>query len=494
MVMISSEVGQRIIRILYDQNRWWSTQTVPNTLSKPFKRRDFYFLKDKILEKEITAVVGPRQVGKTTILYQLIEHLIKDRKVDPRRILYLSFDYPYLTTITETPMNDIFEIYSTQILHEPIQKLTNTIYVFLDEICKLEDWSRILKGWYDFKYPINFVVSDSSIADVTKGSSESLVGRINPYIMLSMKFIDVVKYHENDNDLDYLFNKVNWDLRDSFRLSITTSNPKIFYDRIRNAYTKLVPYEDKLKIYLQEYFLKDGYPELLDIEPLTSCAEKLGNYLNLTLYKDIVRIFDVRDPKALEELVALLADASSQRANYDNLSKTLSIKRDTLIKYLDYLESIFLISRAEFYAKSRASRIRKQKKLYLSNVGMRNALIGILNEGLLRDNAELGKVAEILVHEHCKRLKFCLEPVSKPDLFYWRTTQGEEVDIILELFRKPVPIESKYSDDILKRDLKGLIQFLKEYNSPFGVIITKNRFDLRENIIYMPLWLFLLMA
>jgi len=95
--MISTEVGQRIIRILYDQNTWWSTQTVPNTLSKPFKRRDFYFLNDKILEREITAIVGPRQIGKTTILYQLIEHLIKDKKVDPKRILYLSFDYPYLT-------------------------------------------------------------------------------------------------------------------------------------------------------------------------------------------------------------------------------------------------------------------------------------------------------------------------------------------------------------------------------------------------------------
>ena len=50
MVMISSEVGQKIIRILYNQNMWWSTQAVPNTLSKPFKRRDFYFLKDKIFE------------------------------------------------------------------------------------------------------------------------------------------------------------------------------------------------------------------------------------------------------------------------------------------------------------------------------------------------------------------------------------------------------------------------------------------------------------
>ena len=76
-------------------------------------------------------------------------------------------------------------------------------------------------------------------------------------------------------------------------------------------------------------------------------------------------------------------------------------------------------------------------------------------------------------------LTFCLEPGFKPELFYWRTTQGEEVDIIVELFRKPVPIESKYSNDIPKRDLKGLYKFLKEYKESFGIEITKDRFDLR---------------
>jgi len=417
--------------------------------------------------------------------------ILGDIKLD---LFPIQTELRYLTTITEKPVNDIFEIYPTQILHESVQKLSDTIYVFLDEICKLKDWSRILKGWYDLKYPINFVVSDSSIADVLKGSSESLVGRISPYTMLSMKFVDIVMYHEKDNNLDRLFNKVNWNLRDAFCISIKRSDPKTFYNEIRDAYTTLVPYEDKLKIHLQEYLLKDGYPELLDIEALTSCAEKLRTYLNLTLYKDIVRIFGVRDPKALEELVTLLADASSQRVNYDSLSKTLSIKSDTLKTYLNYLESIFIISRAEFYAKSRASRIRKQKKIYVTNVGLRNALIGALNEGLLRDDVELGKVAEILVHEHCKRLKFCLEPGFKPELFYWRTTQGEEVDIVVELFRKTVPIESKYSNDIRRRDLKGLYQFLKEYEESFGIVITKDRFDLRENIIYIPLWLFLLMC
>ena len=338
------------------------------------------------------------------------------------------------------------------------------------------------------------MVSDSSSADVLKGSSESLVGRINPYIMLSMKFIDVIRYYETKNKKLEPFDKINWDLRQAFTEAVKKSNPKLFYNQIKDTYTILVPYEDKLKIYLQTYLLKDGYPELLDLENLHSCAERIRNYLNLTLFKDIVRIFNVRDPKALDELVTLLADSTGQRINNDGLSKNLSIKRDTLIKYLNYLEATFMISKSEFYAKSRASRIRKQKKIYLCNTGLRNALIGLFNESLLRNNMELGKVAETLVFEHSKRLKFCLEPGTEPELFYWRTTQGNEVDIILELFQKPIPIESKYSRDIRKSDLKGIYEFLDNNKKSFGIVITKDNYDFKENIVYIPLWLYLLMC
>ena len=128
------------------------------------------------------------------------------------------------------------------------------------------------------------MVSDSSSADVLKGSSESLVGRINPYIMLSMKFIDVIRYYETKNKKLEPFDKINWDLRQAFTEAVKKSNPKLFYNQIKDTYTILVPYEDKLKIYLQTYLLKDGYPELLDLENLHSCAERIRNYLNLTLY------------------------------------------------------------------------------------------------------------------------------------------------------------------------------------------------------------------
>lgn len=488
-----SDIERKIIRTLYDQNPWWEENKVPDSFLKSFKRRDFYVIKDKKLNaKEITAIIGPRQVGKTTLMYQLIDHLINERKINPRRILYLSFDYPYLTTVTKTPIDDILKVYSTHILKEPLSKLTDKIYIFFDEICKLEHWSRVLKGLYDLQRPIKFIISDSSSSDIQKGSSESLVGRISLSIMLPLKFLDVLRYYVSKKD--FLFNEVSWELRKAFLSSVNSSNPKEFYIALKEAYYKLAPHENLINIHLNDYLLKDGFPELLNIKPLDVCAEKLRTYLNLTIYKDIVRIFNLRDPKALEELVVLIADASSQRVEYSSLCSTLGIRKETLLKYLNYLESVFLISKAEFYSKSRASRIRKVKKLYLSNVGLRNAFVGALNEATLQDTSELGKIVETLVHEHCRRLKFNLEPSSRVELFYWRTKQGEEVDVVMEILRKPIAIESKYKNNIRKGELKGLRKLLEVHKESLGIVITRDVLDLKDRMVFIPLWLFLLMC
>jgi predicted AAA+ superfamily ATPase len=77
-----------------------------------------------------------------------------------------------------------------------------------------------------------------------------------------------------------------------------------------------------------------------------------------------------------------------------------------------------------YLGKSRAARIRKRDKVYLANVGLRNVLLGQLDEHLLSDTLALGKVFETLVHEHCRRLQFYL---SGPNarVFYWRTPEGQ---------------------------------------------------------------------
>jgi len=463
---------------------------VPEPHIKEFHRRDFYSLKENLDDIKIMGITGPRQVGKTTLMYQFIENLIEEGEVDPLRILFVSFDYPYLTTVAHRPINDVLEAYADMVLKEPIEALSSKIYVFLDEICSLEDWSKVLKGWYDLKYPIKFIISDSSSASMLKGSAKHLVGRIDINIMLSLKFIDFIGYH--DPDFDY--EKISLDLREAFKKSMDGNDPSHYHKAVKTAFAALAPREKNIQLRLQDYFLKDGYPELLDESDLAVCRKRLYDYINLTLYKDLIRNYEIRSPKMLEDLLVVISGGTAQRVNVAQLSDSLSLKRDTVTKFLEYLESVFLVSRCDFYTTNRASRIKKSKKLYVNNVGIRNVLVSKLDEQLLRDPSELGRVVETIVHDHARRLRYCLLPGDDSPLFYWNNRKGEEVDMVFEYRRKPVPIEVKYRKDTSDAYLKGIRSFMAEKKTPFGVVVTKNTIDLKDNVVHIPLWLFLIMC
>jgi len=492
--MIDSEVETNITRALNEQNPWWIEGSSSEKFAKKFKREDFYQIKKEIEKREIIAVAGQRQVGKTTVLYQLIDFLINEKNISPRNILYFSFDNPYANIAQNKSKNlikDILDIYSVNILKSSFSKVENKVYIFLDEINKFKGWSESLKGWYDLKYPIKFVISDSSSSGILKGSSESLVGRINIKIMLSFKFIDYVRYKNQDASVAVIVDKINWDLRNSFIDLAVLENVDAIFAFLKKVYANVSMVENEFKTYTREYMLKDGFPELLDMDIL-DCRKKLYDYISLTLQKDLLRMFNIRNPKALEDLTTFVASESSQTFNYENMARNLSITDDTVREYLDYLESVFLISREQFYSKSRAKRIRKQDKIYLTNVGLRNVLVNRLNESLFTDDNELGKIAEILIHDHSKRL-FCSES-TKPEAFYWKNKNGKEVDIIVEARNRAIPIEVKYKNDISSDDLKGINSFISQKKSSFGFVITKELLDKRDNLVFVPLWMFLLLC
>lgn len=492
--MIDSEVETNITRALNEQNPWWIEGFSSEKFAKKFKREDFYQIKKEIEKREIIAVAGQRQVGKTTVLYQLIDFLINEKNISPRNILYFSFDNPYANIAQNKSKNlikDILDIYSVNILKSSFSKVENKVYIFLDEINKFKGWSESLKGWYDLKYPIKFVISDSSSSGILKGSSESLVGRINIKIMLSFKFIDYVRYKNQDASVAVIVDKINWDLRNSFIDLTVLENVDAIFAFLKKVYANVSMVENEFKTHTREYMLKDGFPELLDMDIL-DCRKKLYDYISLTLQKDLLRMFNIRNPKALEDLTTFVASESSQTFNYENMARNLSITDDTVREYLDYLESVFLISREQFYSKSRAKRIRKQDKIYLTNVGLRNVLVNRLNESLFTDDNELGKIAEILIHDHSKRL-FCSES-TKPEAFYWKNKNGKEVDIIVEARNRAIPIEVKYRNDISSDDLKGINSFISQKKSSFGFVITKELLDKRDNLVFVPLWMFLLLC
>jgi len=479
-----------LLRILYVHNPWWTTGRVPEVKAPAFKRRDFYKLLRTLNDPKIVAIVGARRVGKTTLMYQLIKHLIQE--IGPERVMYLSLDDPYMK-ITAESLGVIFDLYAKYILREPLFELGSPVYFFLDEIQSLKGWEMVLKRWFDLGYKVKFYVSGSSSVNILTGGAESLVGRLSPQIVFPMKFLETVRFKMKEKDFERRFNHVNWRLRDALRNSVEKNEVKALYSSLKDNANFLARDIERIILFLQEYLLKGGYPEIVLMDDLIRASETLRDYLQLTIYKDIVKTFKIRDPVAFEGLLSLLARETSQRVNLTNLASTLGIKRHTLRAYLYYLKTSFLISESQYYSGSRMKRMRRERKFYINDPGIRNVAVGSLNEYLLRDTVELGKVVESVVADHCKRLKFNLEPASETQLFYWKS-QGYEVDIIIELFHKSIPIEVKYRDTIREKDLKGLREFTERKKPPFSIVVTKEKLDLFNNTLFVPLWLFLLIC
>lgn len=479
-----------LLRIMHVQNPWWDSGEVSPVLAPTFKRRDYHKLVEKLPDRKVVAVLGARRVGKTTLMYQLIERIIQQS--DPSCVLYISFDNPYLSVNVES-LNTILDLYGEKILKQPLSELKEVVHVFLDEVQTLVGWDTVLKRWYDLGYKLKFFASSSSNVNIMRGGVGSLVGRIRPQIVSPMMFLENLHFHMGDEEVEWRLNDVNSALRDSLTSAVQNNNVNIFFSAVKESANTLAKDTDRILILLHDYLLKGGYPGVVSTKNLGKVDDILQSYLSLTIYKDIVKIFKIRDPIAFEDLVSLIAKESCNRVNYSNLAKILGLKRDTLKSYISYLKSAFLVSESEFYSQDPGKRTRRDKKAFYNDPGIRSVSIGALNEYLHRNPVELGKVVQTVVTDHCRRLIFNLEGKIDPPLFYWKN-QAHEIDIVMELFRKTLPIEVKYSQTINEKDLRSLQTFSKKLTPPFSIVVTRTRLDLSENIIFVPLWLFLLMC
>lgn len=477
------------LRILSASNPWWESNRVPPVLAPEFRRRDFYPLREEMSDRRVTVVAGPRQVGKTTLLYQLVQDLLS-RRVDPKTVLFLAMDFPRLQQVADEALTDALELWGERILAKPWRDLDGG-FVFLDEVTKVADWHRTLKGWYDRRLPLKFAITDSSLAAVKSGIAQSLVGRAAIHVVLPMKFVDALMFQDGREE----FNDMSLTLRDALVAGVRSGSPTSFFDACRAVQGRLAPRERTILARLRAYLFSDGYPELLRQTDWSALARRLREYLDLVFARDLLRLFEIRNPRALSALVGLLADQTAGRFEYTGLAKNVGISVDALREYLDYLEDAFLIIRSEFHTRSRASRLRKQKKIYFGNVGLANTLTGNVGPQLLEDSGYLGRLVETLVADHCKRLLSSLEPGRDPQLAYWRNYRGQEVDIVVRIAGRPVPIEVKYQTRITGSDRRPVIDFLEEEkDTPFGMVVTRDSLRLEEDILEIPLHLFLLLS
>ncbi len=369
----------------------------------PFQKKRFYFskIKNSIDSRFITIIAGLRRTGKTVLLFQTINFLIKQRNIPREKILYFTFDEENIK------LEELLYEYEKQ---TGISWKNEKIYIFLDEIQKLDNFQNQLKIFYDLYPNIKFFISGSTSLFIKKKSTESLAGREITIILPPLSF------------REYLF----------------------FLD-LEEIIEKPLIYHKELRAEFEKYFFRQF------IETLNMKKEEIGEYykslVKKIIFEDIPVIYNVSEPEILLKIVKLLANYPGTLINYQKISDLFDIDRKTLSKYFNALNSSYLVKTLYNFSKNLIRTEKKLKKAYLNS----SSFVVAYNEFILNDDIKKGLLAENAIIS-----------VNEID-FFWREKEGKEVDIVRVENNKIKAIEVKYVNRLRKDDFKNLLFFKKRF-------------------------------
>jgi predicted AAA+ superfamily ATPase len=226
-----------------------------------------------------------------------------------------------------------------------------------------------------------------------------------------------------------------------------------------------------LKEKLEEFLIFGAYPEVATSARNSDKTEILNELVNSYLLKDILALEKIRGSKELLDLIKLLAFQVGSEVSIPELAS--SIKRDvkTVTKYIDILEKGFVIKRIGAFNRNLRKEVAKKSKYYFLDNGIRNAAILQFNQ--LKFRNDIGQLFENFMM--LERTKYLSNNFIHSLSYFWRTYQGQEIDLVEEREGKLIASEFKFSDNVVVKKPKD---FFEQYpNSNFSVYHTKNYLD-----------------
>lgn len=418
-------------------------------------------------DKQATVLLGSRQVGKTSILYLLIQHLLEIGK-NPNNLFYLDLEnFDQLNLVEEGPESLI------RSLRLEGADFSERVYLFIDEIQYLTHPTNFLKLLVDHHSQIKIICTGSSSLEIRRKFKDSLAGRKVVFEILGLSFSEFLRFREEVTLLH---------IAEQFRYKNLLSSKK---------QSNVLPetYIHQFQDHFDEYCRYGGYPAIT-LEPN---REKKLNQLNEIyssyIRKDISSLFSIENIRAFNQLSQLLALGIGNLLNLNTLTADLGISRPTLETYLTILENTFIIKRLPPFFSRKKREVIKMPKLFFLDSGLRNIIIKQFGEMNLRPDR--GSLAENYIFSHLYRNLSVLHTLN-----FWRTKNGMEVDFVLQLEpgdkgeKQILPIEVKYQT--MKRPVfpAGLKSFLTFYPANKAVVVTKDFYAIHRysqtTILFIP--------
>lgn len=470
----------RLEALLRPYNLWWEAPTDHWRHNLPSYRRPVVqeVLADLSELPQMISITGPRRVGKTTVLKQLICHLLDEQEVDPAHILYFSFDDPEVYGSTEL-QRVIFNQLVERRGCKPGSK--GQRYFFLDEIQRLPKWELYLKKYYDLKYPIRFVVSGSASSPIFRSSQESLLGRIKDRHLLPFSFREYCFYHLRDKP--NFSEKI--EQHRGLRRLLLEGDTSAAVKSVNDLHEALVPYEQDIGKAVIAYCREGGFPEVWSLEdPVRKMEYLMEQQVRKVLYEDLMALTQYRKPEnVLRFFVYLLAHPGIE-INMSTVAKEAGVERRLVDDNLPRLIMTDLIIRIQKFS-HKPLRVRQGNiKCYPVDLALRNAVLKTWDD-FTADPTMMGLYAENLIAHELNKWPEAIE------ITYYREKTKEVDFVVTHGGNRYLPIEVKYRKSV--QTVSSLQHFMKKYKLDYGVIITREReCAFKNNILYIPLRYFLL--
>lgn len=429
------------------QNPWRSKGF---TFSQYINRDMFPSVLPYLSQKHIIIITGARQVGKTTLMYQVMEHLTAEG-VSPQNIFYFNLDDEELLESINNPAELVMFI-------QRMQK--EKAYIFIDEVQRLPNPGLFLKYIYDLKKDFKIIVSGSSSLEIHSKLTEHLTGRKITFHLYPFSFKEFVRCRNTD-----VLNEIEGG--DSNNLSIQETNTL---------------FGITLNSLLNEFCIYGGYPEITMEKDFEVKKRLLKEIYNSYVRKDIKDFLRIENVSGFNRLVSLLSHHTGDLVNILEISSTLGIHRNTIEKYIYILEETFVFKRVRPFFTNIRKELSKMPKVYAMDNGIRNAMVNNFSPIELRpDN---GKLIETLVWSEL--IKSSDDPDS---IRYWRTQAGSEVDFIVNT----LPIEVKYSNFKSPKIQRSLKHYIEQYKPGNVIVVTKDfageTYEGEATVTFVPVYL-----
>ncbi len=390
-------------------------------------------------------ILGPRRVGKTTVLYQTVRHLLAEG-IEPKRIWWLRVDHPYLISV-ELGRLARFVIDVTG------ADDATPAFLMVDEIAYASDWDLWLKTFHDERWPIRIAATSSATAALRQRRTESGVGRWEEQHLLPCSLaeaLDLIGWDDPATPIS------DFSVADTFSDTIQSLPADHDADLGFDMFRRL-------------FLLVGGFPELLvrptgdPVIDLINAVIKSQRVLrddavDRAIYKDIPQSFKVNDPMMLEKLLYTLAGQMTGLLSPTNIAQRLGMSQPTVDRYLLHLQRVFLVFTLTNYSGGESARQRRGRKLYFTDSAVRNAA---LHRGIapLDDPVEMGMLLENLVASSVNTLA----AQAGVRLHHWRRGNTQEVDLVYDEPGQPLAFEIASSAGHSRKGLMALVNAHPEF-------------------------------